>query len=87
MTTTTTNDIYSKIRRQFYLPEHEQFLSPKQCAELFGISERTIRRLRKIGGGPVYAKFSRSRILYPIADSIAWIKAQTTINGKEHAHA
>lgn len=87
MANNTASDMYSEIRRQFSLPEHEQFISPKQCAELFGVSERTIRRLRKLGSGPAYAKISRAKILYPVADLVTWIEAQMIVNGKEYTHA
>lgn len=47
-------------------------LSTAQAAARCGLSPRTLEKLRITGGGPPYAKLSRS-VRYDLADLDAWI--------------
>jgi len=47
-------------------------LTAAQAADFLGISVRTLYRLRKDGGGPIYAKFGTA-VRYPVAALHAYI--------------
>jgi len=49
-----------------------QLLNQSEAARLLRLSERTLERLRLIGGGPVYVKAGRS-VRYRQSDIEAWI--------------
>ena len=51
------------------------FLDQRQLAELLGLSQRTVERMRCLGTGPPYSKFGR-RVRYLTADVMAWADAQ-----------
>ncbi|MCC6912750.1 MAG: helix-turn-helix domain-containing protein [Rhodospirillaceae bacterium] len=52
-----------------------KYLTTKQAAEYLGLSPRTLERMRREGGGPVYRKHGR-HVLYHIDDLDAWSKAR-----------
>ena len=56
--------------------ELERLLSEKHAAKLLGISPRTLRNWRVIGGGPQYVKVSARCIRYRRADILSWIEAR-----------
>ena len=57
----------------------EQFLTTTECAALLRLSPRTLERMRSEGAGPRFVKAGsglRSRVLYPLADILAWTNAR-----------
>lgn len=61
------------------LPRHdslETLLPEKHAAKLMGVSPRTLRNWRVIGGGPQYVKVSARCIRYRRADILAWIESR-----------
>jgi len=52
-----------------------KYLTTKQAAEYLGLSPRTLERMRRNGGGPVYRKHGR-HVLYHINDLDAWSRAR-----------
>lgn len=51
------------------------FLTTAEAAEFLRLSQITLSRWRGEGGGPPYRKFG-SRVLYDMADLIAWAAAR-----------
>lgn len=47
-------------------------LSPQQTAQLLGLSEATLERMRKLKTGPKYLVLSPRRIGYRAADVLQW---------------
>ena len=65
------------------LPRHdelERLLPEKQATRLIGVSPRTLRNWRVIGGGPQYVKVSARCIRYRRADILSWIEARERRN-------
>lgn len=52
-----------------------KYLTTKQAAAYLGLSPRTLERMRREGGGPVYRKHGR-HVLYHIDDLDAWSRAR-----------
>lgn len=58
-------------------PAH--FLTTFECAAILRLSPRTLERMRVQGAGPRYVKAGpglRSKVLYQLADILAWTDAQ-----------
>lgn len=49
-------------------------LNSKKAADLLGISERTLERLRTSGEGPKYVKLGKGAVRYDPTDLRSWIK-------------
>ena len=55
------------------------FLTTFECAAVLRLSPRTLERMRVQGAGPRYVKAGpglRSKVLYQLADILAWTDAQ-----------
>jgi predicted DNA-binding transcriptional regulator AlpA len=61
---------------------HTQYLAPRQFAQLTGISESTLAKLRMNGGGPEYAKIGRS-VRYSREGGLAWMAEHKRRNTSE----
>ncbi len=62
-----------------HLVAAERFLTTLECAAILRLSPRTLERLRVQGAGPRYVKAGpglRSKVLYQLADILAWTDAQ-----------
>lgn len=66
------------------------YLTEKDAADHARVSEKYLRKLRCVGGGPVYVKAGR-RVVYDQADLDAWMDsrkvsstAQATQRNAEH---
>jgi hypothetical protein len=46
---------------------------PPQAAELTGLSERYLERLRREGGGPPFIKVARRTVLYEVRALEGWL--------------
>jgi len=55
------------------------FLTVGEAAALLRVSEITLARWRIEGRGPPYRKFGR-RVVYALADILAWAEAQTRLS-------
>ena len=62
------------------------WLSQRQLAELLGLSERTLERMRGEGSGPPFSKAGR-RVLYRMDDIELWLKQRSYINTAEAKRA
>ncbi len=54
-----------------------EYLTPREAARRYKISERTIERLRETGDGPPFIRVGPRRILYRDADWKAWLAERT----------
>jgi predicted DNA-binding transcriptional regulator AlpA len=52
------------------------------AAEYVGLSERTLEKLRVIGGGPRYAKLGRA-VVYDTADLDRWVEERQRTSTSE----
>ena len=62
-----------------HLVAPEFFLTTPECAAILRLSPRTLERMRVQGAGPRYVKAGpglRSKVLYQLADILAWTDAQ-----------
>jgi predicted DNA-binding transcriptional regulator AlpA len=59
------------------LPKTLQFLTQKQLAQLWNISERTLERWRVEGRGPPFVAIGPRRRGYRLSDIEAWASANT----------
>lgn len=55
------------------------FLSTAQAAHYVGLSQRTLEKMRTVGGGPTYRKHGRY-VRYHIDDLDTWSVARTKRN-------
>jgi excisionase family DNA binding protein len=53
----------------------QRLLTQAEAAELLCLGERTLERLRLVGGGPKFVRLGRS-IRYRLADVEAWVAAR-----------
>ncbi len=51
-----------------------KYLNTKQAAEYVGLSPDTLHRLRVTGGGPLFARLGRSRVVYRVEDIDQWVE-------------
>jgi predicted DNA-binding transcriptional regulator AlpA len=61
-----------------------QLLNQSEAARLLRLSERTMERLRLMGGGPCFVKCGRS-VRYRECDLEAWIAARIVSSTSEEA--
>lgn len=64
------------------IPEAQEWLNPKQVAELLGVSYSTLSYWRITDYGPVYTRMRPSRrspVRYRRSDVAAWMQANATI--------
>lgn len=59
-------------------------LSPKQAADLIGISASTLAKLRLSGDGPAFLKLGK-RVAYRPADIESWISRRVFKSTSEYA--
>lgn len=62
----------------------QEFYTPRQLADLLQLDERTVRRWRIDGGGPLFVRVGGS-VRYRKSDVEAWIKdnTQETTDGRK----
>jgi predicted DNA-binding transcriptional regulator AlpA len=53
------------------LADH-RILSPRQAAQLLGLSEATLERMRQANEGPPVRRLSARRLGYPVRGLLAW---------------
>ena len=61
------------------------YLTEKDAADHACVSEKYLRKLRCVGGGPVYAKAGR-RVVYDQADIDAWMDARKVTSTSDATH-
>jgi len=61
------------------------YLSPKGAATFLSISTKELERLRRVGGGPRYAKLGRRTVRYAVPDLHAWMQVRMVNNTAEGA--
>ena len=61
-----------------------QYLTEDEAAHLAKVSAKYLRKLRCVGGGPVYVKAGR-RVVYDMADIQAWMQSQKVRSTSDHA--
>lgn len=61
------------------------YLSPTEASRYLSISVKELERLRRVGGGPRYAKIGRKLVRYPIGELDAWIAEHLVSNTAESA--
>jgi excisionase family DNA binding protein len=61
----------------------QKLLTTAEAAQLLGLSQRTIERLRCVGGGPCFVRLSRGRIAYRECDLEEWIAKRVVSNTSE----
>jgi predicted DNA-binding transcriptional regulator AlpA len=54
----------------------QKVLPAKEAAQLVGLSESTLAKLRLNGNGPIYCKLGR-RVVYRPADLEQWLQSRT----------
>lgn len=60
-----------------------QYLTEDEAAHLAKVSAKYLRKLRCVGGGPVYIKAGR-RVVYDMADLTAWLDRQKVTSTSDH---
>ncbi len=63
-----------------------RYESRRQLADRSGLSERTYEKLALDGGGPPFVKVGR-RVLYPVDEADAWLKARMVRSTSEQSAA
>lgn len=58
-------------------PSQEPLLKPDQAAEMLGVEETYLARLRREGGGPEYVRIGFKTVRYPPAALRQYIADQT----------
>jgi hypothetical protein len=56
-------------------PDQLVFMTESETARILRLSERTMQRLRKRGGGPPYVRLGLRRVLYPRCLLMVWAGA------------
>jgi predicted DNA-binding transcriptional regulator AlpA len=65
--------------------DHEtEYLPPRQFAQLIGISESTLAKLRMRGNGPAFSKIGRS-VRYSRDEGLAWMAAHARRSTAENS--
>lgn len=64
--------------------KQREYLNERHAAQLIDISPSWLQKLRLAGVGPPHVRVGprRERVLYPVAQLRAWIKAQTQSAGR-----
>ena len=60
-------------------------LTPAEASRYLSVSVKELERLRRVGGGPRYAKFGRKLVRYPVPELEAWIAEHVVSNTAEAA--
>lgn len=68
-------------------PADEVLLDDAEAAALLGLSRAYLRKLRLVGGGPPYAKFSYRAVRYRVSDLWAWVDSKTIRSTSERVAA
>ena len=63
-----------------------EYLRPRQFAQLIGISESTLAKLRMRGSGPAFSKIGRS-VRYSRDKGLAWMAAHTRGSTSENSRS
>lgn len=58
----------------------DRLLTTPQAGELLGLSPRTLEDWRMRGGGPVFRKLGRRRVLYRLSDLVAYVDDAGRVN-------
>jgi len=66
--------------------QEREFLTPKQAAELMGVSPQTLANWRCAGRPPVYKKLGGRIVRYHINDLRAWMDSFTVLPRDEGGH-
>ena len=59
------------------------FMPEGDAAEFLTLSNHSLRRYRRVGGGPPYIQLGPGRIAYLMADLMAWAKSRRVTNTAE----
>jgi hypothetical protein len=62
----------------------QQYLTEHEAAHLAKVSAKYLRKLRCVGGGPIYIKAGR-RVVYDVADVQDWLQSQKVRSTSDHA--
>jgi predicted DNA-binding transcriptional regulator AlpA len=65
----------------------DQFLSPKEVAQILGLTWRGLANMRSTGRGPEYVRVSRSCVRYSLESVQRWMAENTVRPGQESAAA
>ncbi|MEQ8769222.1 MAG: helix-turn-helix domain-containing protein [Phycisphaerales bacterium] len=60
-------------------------LTPPEASRYLSVSVKELERLRRVGGGPRYAKLGRKLVRYPVAELDAWVSEHVVSNTAEAA--
>lgn len=55
----------------------EIFLTETEASARFGVARRTLQRWRVTGDGPPFTRIGPRRVVYPAAQTAAWLDART----------
>ncbi len=61
--------------------KEKEILSPLRAADIIGVSERTLKKMREEGIGPKYLKVSTRKIRYRSGDIFEWLESRVIGNG------
>lgn len=69
--------------------EPSGYLTEREAARVLRLSERTLQRYRREGGGPRYRRLGARRLVYARADLDAWANDRSfaSTSEEERAHA
>ena len=54
------------------------YLTTEELAERIRMKPQTIRKWRRVGGGPPFRRMGKNRVLYAVKDVDAWLAAIPT---------
>ncbi len=63
-------------------PTNGPFLTPRELAEVFSVSTKTLERWRKSGCGPAYVRICTKNIRYPIVGLEEWVR-ENLVEGEQ----
>jgi predicted DNA-binding transcriptional regulator AlpA len=58
------------------MPTRPDRLRTRDAAQVLGLAERTLERMRQRGDGPPFTRLSRRLVVYDAADLLAWLHAR-----------
>jgi len=61
------------------------WLSPKEASRYLSVSLNALERMRRVGGGPPFAKLGRRTVRYRVPDLDAWMASRVVANTAEAA--
>ncbi len=56
------------------MPESARYKNTAEAAAYMGSATSTLNKLRCIGGGPVFARLGKRRVVYDVRDLDAWLE-------------